>query len=192
MRTEAFEATAGLREDHELRVAPEGASEMSIGGQELAPEALRECHVGGVVRGDVPPQVEHPREGPLMSVPSQREIAVVGECLLGTLLRERPARQSSTKTGDHLHVAERRHVQVEIVLAQDLADRPGSIGPEQVFEERRGVGDDDPQEAPRDARSSWINSAAGRPSLTRGLASILSKTSAAGGLATSRSRSSWM
>lgn len=127
-----------------------------------------------------------------MAVPCQGEIEVVDECLLGASIRERSTQHCSAKPGNHLHVAERRHVQVGGVRTERLSDRSGGIRAKEVFEERRGVGDDDPQEASRDARSSWISSAAGRPSFTCALDSILSKTSEAGGLATSRSRSSWM
>jgi len=127
-----------------------------------------------------------------MAMPDDREIEVVEESLLGTPIRERSAKQRAAKAGDDLHVAEGRHVQVGLTLAEYGSDRTGRIRAEKVFQERRCVGDDDPQLASRAARSSRIRSAAGRPSFTCGLASIRSNTSGAGGLATSRSRSSWM
>lgn len=127
-----------------------------------------------------------------MAVPCQGEVEVVDEDIFGAPIRERSAQQGSAKPGNYLHVAQSGHVQIEVVRTEGLSDRPGGIRTKEVFEERRGVSDDDPQEASRDARSSWISSAAGRPSFTCGLASILSNTSEAGGLATSRSRSSWM
>jgi len=127
-----------------------------------------------------------------MAVPCQGEIEVVGESLLSASIRERSTQHCSAKPGDHLHIAERRHVQVWGTRTEGLPDRPRGIRAEEVFEEGRCVSDDDPQEASRDARSSWISSAAGRPSFTCPRDSILSKTSEAGGLATSRSRSSWM
>jgi hypothetical protein len=127
-----------------------------------------------------------------MAVPDEREIEVIEESVLGAPIRERSAEQRPAKAGDHLHVAERGHVQIGLTFAEDRPDRAGRFRAEEVFEERRCVSDDDPQEASLAARSSWISSAAGRPSFTCRLASILSNTSAAGGLAISRSRSSWM
>jgi hypothetical protein len=83
-------------------------------------------------------------------------------------------------------------VQVDVGTADDRADLCAPVGAEQILEDGGGVGDDDPQDASRDARSLRISSAAGTPRFTAGLASILSKTSLAGGLATSRSSSAWM
>lgn len=127
-----------------------------------------------------------------MTVPCQGEIQVVDEGLFGASIRERSTPHGSAKPGNHLNVAERRDVQVGEVRTERLSDRLGGSRAEEVFEDRRSVSNDDPQEASREVRSSRISSAAARPRFTCALDSILSKTSEAGGLATSRSRSSWM
>jgi hypothetical protein len=127
-----------------------------------------------------------------MTVPNDRQVQIVLDRVIRALAGKRPAQHGAAKPRGDLHVAEGRHVQVDPGGAEDSSEQFRSLRNEEVFEKGRGVGDDDPQEASLAARSTWIRSAAGPPSLTGGLASILSKTSSAGGLATSRSRSSWM
>lgn len=126
-----------------------------------------------------------------MVVPRQGHQQVVLKCQPRSFRRHEIVEQRPSEAGRELDVAQSRHPDVGIGLAEDLADRRRCLGPKQVLEQRRCVGDDDPQLVSLAARSSRIRSAAGRPSLTVALASIRSNTSSAGGLATSRSRMSW-
>jgi hypothetical protein len=59
-------------------------------------------------------------------------------------------------------------MEVRISRLQDWFNLARAIRPEKVLHERRGVGDDDSQEAFLAARSRLINSAAGSPRSTLG------------------------
>ena len=166
--------------------------EALVGSQQLAFEFLCERNVCGIVGGEVRPEFQDPGKQPLMSVPHEREVKVITGRLFSPPGGERSSHQGSAKAGDHLYIAECRDVEVALARTQDSPNRTSRVGTEEVLDEGRCVGDDNPQETSRAARSSWMRSAAARPSLTGGLASILSKTSSAGGLATSRSKSPWM
>lgn len=127
-----------------------------------------------------------------MTVSAERQVEVISECLSGSVIGQILPQYATTKPRSHLHVAQRGHMQVRICAPHDLPHRLRLVGAEQILDERRGISDEDSQEAPRSARSSRMSSAAGRPSFTGFLASIRSKTSDAGGRATSRSSRSSM
>lgn len=127
-----------------------------------------------------------------MAVSADRQVEVVLYRLGRSFAGDRSAQHGAPQPGDDFHVAECGDVEIDVVGTQNVLDRWSGIRTEEVFEQGRGVGDDEPQEASLEARSSWMSSDAGRPRLTCVLAWILSKTSSAGGLPTSRSRSSWM
>lgn len=96
------------------------------------------------------------------------------------------------KDGHDLHVAERRRMQLGVWRRDGLLDGPSARSPQQVLGQRRCIRNDPSQERPRDARSSRMKSAAGRPRSTGVALAICSKTSSASGRETSRSRISWM
>ena len=127
-----------------------------------------------------------------MAVSADRQVKVVLYRLGRSFAGDRSTQHGAAQPGDDFHVAECGDVEIDVVGTQDVLNRWGGIRTQEVFEQRRRVGDDEPQEASLEARSSWMSSDAGRPRLTCVLAWILSKTSSAGGLPTSRSRSSWM
>lgn len=126
-----------------------------------------------------------------MPVPSEGEIQIVLYRLCGSSVVESAEEQGSAEGGGDLDIAQRGDVQIVIGVADRGSDPPGVLCAKKVFHDRGCVGDDDPQGASRDARSCLMRSAAGRPRETRPLLAIRSKTSAAGGRATSLSRISW-
>jgi hypothetical protein len=77
-----------------------------------------------------------------MTVPCERQQQVVTKGLGRSLHGEEIAQHSPSEAGNHLNVAQRRHPQIHVRLAQDRADRRRSIGLQQVLEERRRIGDD--------------------------------------------------
>ena len=127
-----------------------------------------------------------------MTVPTDRHNEVVPGGFVRSLEGECPPHQGAAEPGSDLHIAQSGHVEIDAGLAKVHSDRACGRSSEEVFEDRGGIRNKDAQEASRAARSSWTRAAAGRPSLTGDRASIRSNTSSAGGLATSRSRSSWM
>src|SRR5437870_1079329 len=127
-----------------------------------------------------------------MAVSDHGKVQVVLERFGGPPTRHRLVQKRTAKPGGNLHIAERRDVRVDVRSTKDVPDGAGAIRTEQIIEERRRVGDDQSQEASRAERSSRIRSAGRLRSFTGVLFSIRSSTSAAGGLATSLSSSSWM
>lgn len=83
-------------------------------------------------------------------------------------------------------------MQLGVWRPDGLLDGPSARSPQQVLGQRRCIRNDPSQERPRDARSSRMKSAAGRPRSTGVALAICSKTSSASGRETSRSRISWM
>lgn len=173
-------------------VGLDSPTEPLVGGEELGAHLLGKRHACRVVRREVCSQLEYAGEQGQVAVSAQRKIEVIAERFGRAPLGEDPPQHCPSEPRYHFHVAERRNVQIDVGESEGVPHRAGPIRTEQVFEQRGGVGDDEPQEASRPARSSRMSSAARRLSLTGFLASIRSKTSTAGGLDTSRSSSSWM
>jgi len=169
-----------------------GSRETLVRRQQPAIEALGEGDVRGIVCGEIVPELEDPLEQLLVTVSADRHVEVIPGGLLRSLDRERSSYQGAAEPGGELHIAQSGDVQIDVASAKEFTDRVSGGSAEEVFEQCGSIGNQDAQEASRRARSSRMKAAAGRPSLTGDRASIRSNTSSAGGLATSRSRSSWM
>jgi hypothetical protein len=178
--------------NRDARVLSHGAAQSGVGGEQLPTRVLGERHVTGVVRGEVPAKLEDARKQPLVPVPAEREISIVFESGRSALLLQHTSDHPATEPRSDLDVTQSRDVKICIDSPEDAADPASGIRAEQILEESGSIDDDDSQRPSRAARSSRTRSAALRRSLMEGLDSIRSNTSVAGGLATSRSKRSWM
>jgi hypothetical protein len=128
------------------------------------------------------------------AVPVDREgeVEIVVDGVERPALVDQPHAERSPKGRRDLHVAQRGNVKVRVGCGDRPLDRTRPIRAEEELDEGRGIDDDEIQVASRSERSPRISSAAGRPSRIAVRLATRSKTSSAGGRATSRSRMSWM
>lgn len=145
-------------------VGSDSARQAFVGRQELGSQDLGKRDVAGIVGAEVRAKAEHTPQQRLVPMPRKRQEQVVVESELRSLRRDERTEQGSSEPGRDLDVTQRRHPEIHIGLAQDIADRRRPVGLQQILEQRRSVGDDRSQRCARSARSSWISSAAGRPS----------------------------
>ncbi len=127
-----------------------------------------------------------------MPVADEREVEVIVDRLRHAVRRKDAAAQSSAHGRCHLHVTQCRHVKIRACRTNDSLEPLAEIRPKDELHDGGRVDDDDPQKASRSARSSRTRSAARAGRLALVLLATRSNTSSAGGLATSRSRISWM
>ena len=95
-----------------------GSRETLVQCQQRTAEALGERHVRGVVRGEVVPEFDDPRDQLLMTVPDDRQVEVVLSCLTRSLRGERPSHQGAAKPGSDLHVAQSGDVEIDVGPAE--------------------------------------------------------------------------
>jgi hypothetical protein len=107
-----------------------------------------------------------------VAVPGEGQIEIVLYRLFGSPFIEKTDKQGSAKSGGNLHIAQRWDVQIRIRVADCVPYPPGRFCEKQVFDECGRVGDDDPQEAVRVARSCLMRSDAGLPRCTFSLLEI--------------------
>ena len=86
------------------------SSKAFVAGYQYGSEAFRESDVGRVVAGEVVAKPEDASQETLMPMPSQREIHVVQQRLLGPLLGQCSAQEQATKRRGDLHVTKSGNV----------------------------------------------------------------------------------
>ena len=101
-----------------------------------------------------------------MPVPGEGQIEIVLYRLFGSPFIEKTEKQGSTKSGGNLDIAQRWDVEIRIRVADRATYPLGRLCEKQVFDECGRVGDDDPQEGVRVARSCLMRSDAGLPRCT--------------------------
>ena len=112
-----------------------------------------------------------------MPVTNDWQIQIVLEGIRRTNGGEPLREQAPPKGRRDLDVTEGRGVEVDFARLQNAFNLARVVRFKKVFDKRRGIDDDDPQEASLSARSLLISSAAGSPRSTWVRRAIRSKTS---------------
>jgi hypothetical protein len=166
--------------------------EAIVSGEQRAIKSLSQSDIRGVICGEVPIQLQHSREECLVPMASQRKIEIINGCISHSVERGQTSEQNSAQPRGKFHIAESGNVNIVGKIGHEHTNRLRPFGTEHVFEESRGVGDNNRQETSRLRRSSLSSSATGRLKFTEERDPIRSNTSSAGGLASSRSSMAWM
>lgn len=82
-----------------------GSGEGPIRGQHVASVKLRERHIGGVVRGEIVPELEHPNDELLVPMPREGQIEIILHRFFGSQFIQSTEKHGSTESGSHLDIA---------------------------------------------------------------------------------------
>lgn len=159
--------------------------------EKLAFQLLGQRDVCGIVGREIRAELEHPSKQRLMSVTNEWEIQIILQGLRRAHGGESPRQQTPSQSRCHLDVTKLRGVKVDVGRLQDAFNFDSAIRAQEVFDEYRGIDDDDPQEAFLVARSLLISAAADSARSTGVRRAIRAKSSWGRGRVTSRSKICW-
>lgn len=165
-----------------------GSGETAVKCEQVTVQLLRQGHVTGVEGRKVGSELEDTRQVRLVSVALQWQVEIVANGIRGAPCGESALEKGAAQGGGNFDVAQSWRMEIVFAGFDQGPDLSRAVRLQEVFDQCRGVGNDDRQEASLASRSFLIRSAAGSPRLTRPRLAIRSKTSLGIGRATSRSR----